>query len=84
MARSRYDPPDPKCNHKRKGIVSAGSGDGAHASTSVCNRPDCIADAKQWAHAVTRLPAVHVVDQEKPPPSAPRLQQQMDLPVGDA
>lgn len=57
---SRYDLPDPKCNHAtRAGRVQAGTfdGDGPHASVWVCSREACIADAKEWAEAQTRLPA---------------------------
>ena len=59
---SRYDLPDPKCRHKRKGIVKAGSWEGAHASHAVCDRDDCIEDAKAWAYASTHLPAEFIPD----------------------
>jgi hypothetical protein len=61
----RYDLPDPKCNHKRKGIVTAGSADGAHAATSCCDRSECIADAIEWAEATARLPARFIPDKPK-------------------
>lgn len=53
----RYDPPDPKCKHKPKGRVTAGvlAHDQPHASTYVCDRPACIADAREWAMAAARL-----------------------------
>lgn len=56
----RYELPDPKCNHKRKGRVFAG--EPGEASTTVCDRPECIADAIEWAEAQTRKPAQHVPD----------------------
>jgi len=55
----RYKIPAPKCRHVARGRVTAGSFDGAHASTHVCDRPECIADAKEWATAKTRLPATY-------------------------
>lgn len=58
----RYDLPDPTCTHKRKGIVFAGSYDGAHVSTWCCDRPACIEDAKAWATASMNLPAEFVLD----------------------
>jgi hypothetical protein len=54
---SRYDLPGPRCDHSPTGRVSAGGPDSAHASTYVCAREACIDDAKEWAQAVTRLPA---------------------------
>jgi hypothetical protein len=51
---SRYDLPDPKCQHKPKGRVQAGDLDGAHVSTYVCDRPACIEDAMAWARASMR------------------------------
>lgn len=60
---SRYDIPNPKCRHVRKGRVLAGDLDGPHASTQVCDRPECIADAKEWAEAKVRQPAVHIPDE---------------------
>jgi hypothetical protein len=59
---SRYRIPDPKCRHARKGLVSAGDPKGEFASTQVCDRPECIADAMEWATALTRLPAEHRPD----------------------
>lgn len=62
---SRYDPPDPKCRHARRGIVTAGDyRTGPHAATNVCDRPDCIADAIEWAEAVTHLAAEHRPDRK--------------------
>ena len=58
----RYDPPDPKCSHKRKGIVKAGEWDGAHASTAVCDRTECIEDAMEWAKTITHLDARFIPD----------------------
>lgn len=60
---SRYSLPDPKCKHKRKGIVTSGDPkSGPHAATNVCDRPECIADAKEWAHALTRQEATYISD----------------------
>lgn len=58
----RYDLPNPKCRHKPAGRVTAGSLGGVrvHASTYVCARPACIADAKEWAWASTHQPAEYV------------------------
>jgi hypothetical protein len=61
---SRYVLPEPRCRHKRKGIVFAGSPDGVHASRTVCDRDACIADALEWARASTRLPATYRPDVE--------------------
>ena len=61
----RYDPPDPKCRHKRKGIVKAGEWDGAHASTAVCDRAECIDDAMAWAKAVTHLESSFIPDADR-------------------
>lgn len=60
----RYDLPLPKCRHKRKGRVEAGSLDPkhAHAAASVCDRPACIEDAMAWAYASTHLQPVHIPD----------------------
>lgn len=46
---------DPKCSHKRRGIVTSGEyveGE-AHAATNCCDRPDCIEDAKLWVNRMT-------------------------------
>jgi hypothetical protein len=61
---SRYDLPDPKCRHKRKGRVTAGSAEPghAHAATSVCDRPACIEDAKEWARASTHQEPEYIPD----------------------
>lgn len=59
---SRYELPDPKCRHKRKGIVKAGEWDGAHASTAVCDREACITDALEWANAHNVGEAVFIPD----------------------
>jgi hypothetical protein len=48
---SRYELPDPKCEHAPKGRVTAGTLEGAHCSTYVCDRPACIEDAMEWARA---------------------------------
>jgi hypothetical protein len=59
---SRYELPDPLCNHARKGIVTSGGPGSAHAATNVCAREACIADAIEWATATTRLPAEFIPD----------------------
>jgi hypothetical protein len=63
----RYRIPDPICEHKRKGIVTAGDpkGTGPHAASNVCDRGECIEDAKQWAYASTHCEATHIPDDEK-------------------
>ena len=68
--RDRYELPDPKCNHVRRGIVRAGDPHGAYAATNVCDRAECIEDAKAWAEATVREPAEHVPDHR---PSADSL-----------
>ena len=49
----------PDCNHLREGVVTThpeGKPEtGRYASTTVCARPRCIADAVEWAKAVTGL-----------------------------
>lgn len=67
----RYRVPDPKCNHARRGIVRAGDPHGAYAATNVCDRPECIEDAKAWAEAEVRLPAEHVPDRARKPTPEP-------------
>ncbi len=63
---SRYRVPDPLCRHARKGIVTAGNAlSGPHAATNVCHRPECVADAIEWAEAVTGLDAEHRIDRAK-------------------
>lgn len=51
----RRDPICTDANHRRVGIVTSGSFDGAHASTQVCGNRHCQADAKEWAESITRL-----------------------------
>ena len=55
--------------------MEAGDPDGAYASTQVCDRPECIEDAKAWAEAMVRLPARHVPDPTRvtAPPPQPAL-----------
>lgn len=43
---------DPSCRHTPKGRVVAGDPDDAYVSTYVCDRLECIDDAKRWAAAV--------------------------------
>lgn len=59
--RRRYRVPDPLCRHRTiAGRVYAGDPNGgAYASTHVCDREACIADAKAWAFAVTHLEPTH-------------------------
>lgn len=63
----RYDLPSPKCRHTSKGRVTAGelTVDSPHASTYVCDRPACIADAIEWAEASAGRPASFVPMQMK-------------------
>lgn len=63
----RYRIPDPKCNHVRRGLVSAGDPHGVYASTQVCDRTECIEDAIAWVRASTHLDPVHRPDK----PAAP-------------
>lgn len=63
----RYRLPDPKCTHKRKGRVEAGDPQAAFASTNVCDRPECIADAREWATAMTHEPAHYRPDSDAHP-----------------
>jgi hypothetical protein len=55
---SRYRIPDPKCRHRHHAVrVTAGDPyEGAYATRWVCDRPECIEDAKQWAGTYTRQP----------------------------
>ena len=53
---SRYELPDPKCNHVRLTVrVTSGDASGPHASVWVCEREACIEDAKAWAYANTHV-----------------------------
>lgn len=56
----------PKCRHKRRGIVTnQPSGydlNRAHASTTVCGRDECVADAIRWVAGTTNETAVYVSD----------------------
>lgn len=58
----RYRIANPRCTHVRKGIVRAGDPHGVYASTQVCDRDECIEDAKQWAYAQTHEQAEHRPD----------------------
>ena len=62
---------DPICMHGRKGIVTSHpprlsawkpSEPGAHAATDVCDRAECIDNAKQWVERISGKQAHHVVD----------------------
>lgn len=58
---------DPKCNHKRTGIVTSHPGvmpasNESHAATNCCDRPACIADAIEWASMVSGRTARYVPD----------------------
>jgi hypothetical protein len=56
----RYELPDPRCNHKPMGRVTAGDlNGGPHVSTYVCNRPACVQDALEWAYASTHINPEH-------------------------
>lgn len=57
---SRYDLPDPTCNHKASAFMSYPpilsdefGGPGPLASTHVCGREECVADAAAWVRAKT-------------------------------
>ena len=69
---SRYSDriPDPKCTHKRKGIVTSGSLErgytGPLASHSVCDRAACISDVKEWAYAMTHIEPTVLMDVDNP------------------
>lgn len=65
---SRYRLPDPKCRHRPKLRVSSHENLQAgfdssdpFASTHVCDRAECLADAKEWVWASTHRPDVFVV-----------------------
>lgn len=51
---------EPECTHEPAGRVTAGSLNGAHASTYVCGRAECIQAAVAWAEATSGKPAVFV------------------------
>jgi hypothetical protein len=57
---------DPKCGHRRRGIVHAESGIG-RASTIVCARPECIEDAKRWVREISGEAAVWLPDRGRLP-----------------
>lgn len=62
---------DPLCiesGHDRKGIVTSGTEGEAHAAVNVCDREECIQDAKDWVWEVTGLNGIHRPDK---PPSYP-------------
>lgn len=57
-------PSAPICRHARRGTVAAGDvATDQHASTTVCDRPECIEDALAWAQQITGLPATHRRDE---------------------
>lgn len=65
---SRYSLRDPKCRHKATRRVSshvdlqAGfESDEPFASTHVCDRAECLEDAKEWLFASTRRSVCHVI-----------------------
>jgi hypothetical protein len=54
---------DPKCSHKRRGIVTSGKytpGE-PHAATNVCDRAECIEDAKRWVNQTVMARTAHYV-----------------------
>ena len=56
------------CTHLRTGIVTSrldDSQNGSHAATSVCDQPECIAEATAWVERMTGKPAHHVLDARK-------------------
>lgn len=59
---------EPMCGHDRQGIVTSGGPDGPHAATNVCARAECVADAIEWATAITGLSADYRPDPGQPWP----------------
>jgi hypothetical protein len=60
----------PACTHSPKtGKVTSqeGHGDGATATTRVCDLPECIAEAITWVERYTRKHAFHVPDRQVTP-----------------
>lgn len=56
---------DPICDHARKGIVTSHPVEyfqGPHAATNVCDREECIEDAKRWVRYLSGKEAHHIVD----------------------
>lgn len=62
---------DPICTHARRGIVTSHPPKvrlfdavelGAHAATNVCDRPECIEDAKFWVRAISGKEPHHAPD----------------------
>lgn len=54
---------EPKCRHKRKGIVTTGkyvTGE-PHAATNCCDRPACIDDAIRWVNQTAMTRTGHFV-----------------------
>lgn len=51
--------PDPTCDHLPVQRVTAGSWEGAHASTYVCGRADCLEEAIAWVSAL--MPGADIV-----------------------
>ena len=68
---NRYTVPDPTCKHARKGVVTNQPDEydqeRPHASTAVCDREECIEDAKAWVWAITREAATHLRDSDRTP-----------------
>lgn len=72
---------DPICieaDHERKGIVTSGTEGDAHAAVNVCDRPECIEDAKLWVQEVTGLEGVHRPDPLPLYPEHEKMQQVLD------
>ncbi len=65
---SRYDVPDPKCQHKptvmvssHADIIAAAKTADSMASTHCCSREACQDDAREWVRAHTRRSETYVV-----------------------
>lgn len=54
---------EPKCTHSRRGIVTSGAYTNGepHAATNVCDRPDCIEDAKLWVNRIILARTAHYI-----------------------
>lgn len=58
-----------QCTHARRGIVTNQPGTydrtRPHASTTVCDRPECIAAAISWVAGKTNETAIHIRDADR-------------------
>lgn len=54
---------DPICSHVHKGVVRNYTDEGSSAVTSVCDLPECIAEAIRWVNRMTlSTSAVYIAD----------------------